>query len=336
MDWEVYPTGLYDLLKRIHDDYQPKEMYITENGAAYSEGPDADGRVRDHRRTSYIHGHLLAVKRAIADGVPVGGYFVWSFLDNFEWSFGYTNDLELSMSIMKLKNDIPKTVLIGFNQSCPTPTNYSWIKDAYDHRPPRHAAAPQPNVELISEPGKRFLKIDGKPTLIKGMNWGWMPIGHNYSFSLWDQPEDVIIEALNRDMTLLKEMGINAIRQTDGIPPKWVEYIYDRWGIMTSVNHYLGRYGMLVDGRWESPTNYENPNTRRAILDQVRAMGERYKDTRGIVFFMLGNENNYGLHWASYEIEALPEGKRNVARAKHLYSLVGEAASLLKKSRLIS
>lgn len=90
MDWEVYPTGLYDLLKRIHDDYQPKQLYITENGAAYSEGPDEDGRVRDHRRTSYIHSHLLAVKRAIADGVPVGGYFVWSLLDNFEWSFGYT------------------------------------------------------------------------------------------------------------------------------------------------------------------------------------------------------------------------------------------------------
>ncbi len=90
MDWEVYPTGLYDLLKRIHDDYGPKELYITENGAAYSEGPDHDGRVRDHRRTSYIHNHLLAVKRAIADGVPVGGYFVWSLMDNFEWSFGYT------------------------------------------------------------------------------------------------------------------------------------------------------------------------------------------------------------------------------------------------------
>ena len=90
MDWEVYPTGLYDLLKRIHDDYKPGQLFITENGAAYSESPDEDGRVRDHRRTSYIHGHLLAVKRAIADGVPVGGYFVWSLLDNFEWSFGYT------------------------------------------------------------------------------------------------------------------------------------------------------------------------------------------------------------------------------------------------------
>ena len=90
MDWEVYPTGLYDLLKRIHDDYGPKELYITENGAAYSESPDSEGRVRDHRRTSYIHNHLLAVKRAISDGVPVGGYFVWSLMDNFEWSFGYT------------------------------------------------------------------------------------------------------------------------------------------------------------------------------------------------------------------------------------------------------
>ncbi|MBT6177523.1 MAG: hypothetical protein HOI23_09760 [Deltaproteobacteria bacterium] len=192
-------------------------------------------------------------------------------------------------------------------------------------------AAPQPNVELVNEQGNRLLLVDGKPTLVKGMNWGWMPIGHNYSFSLWNQPEEVIIEALKRDMTLLKDMGINAIRQIDGIPPKWVEYIYDRWGIMSAVNNFLGRYGMLVEGRWENPTNYENPKTRQAIVEQVRAMAERYKDTRGILFFMLGNENNYGLHWSSYEIEALPKGKRDVARATHLYSLLGEAATVIKK-----
>ena len=132
-------------------------------------------------------------------------------------------------------------------------------------------------------------------------------------------------------MGLLKAMGVNALRQFDGVPPRWVEYIYDRWGIMTSVNNFLGRYGMTVDGRWESPINYENPRTREVILESVRTMAEKYKDTRGMVFFMLGNENNYGLHWSSYEIEALPQGERNQARALHLYTLLGEAATILKE-----
>lgn len=193
------------------------------------------------------------------------------------------------------------------------------------------SASPAPQVELVEKPGQRHLAIDGKPTLIKGMNWGWMPIGQNYTFQFYDQPRDVIIEALDRDMTLLKEMGINALRQFDGVPPEWIEYIYDRWGIMTSVNNFLGRYGMTVDGRWESPINYENPRTREVILESVRTMAERYKDTRGMVFFMLGNENNYGLHWSSYEIEALPQGEQDVARATHLYTLLGEAAEVLKE-----
>ena len=143
-------------------------------------------------------------------------------------------------------------------------------------------------MELVERPGQRHLAIDGKPTLIKGMNWGWMPIGQNYTFQFWDQPEDVIIEALERDMSLLKAMGVNALRQFDGVPSRWVEYIYDRWGIMTSVNNFLGRYGMTVDGRWESPINYENPRTREVILESVRAMAEKYKNTRGMVVFHVG------------------------------------------------
>ena len=187
-------------------------------------------------------------------------------------------------------------------------------------------------MELVERPGQRHLAIDGKPTLIKGMNWGWMPIGQNYTFQFWDQPEDVIIEALERDMGLLKAMGVNALRQFDGVPPRWVEYIYDRWGIMTSVNNFLGRYGMTVDGRWESPINYENPRTREVILESVRAMAEKYKDTRGMVFFMLGNENNYGLHWSSYEIEALPQGERDQARALPLHPL-GRSSDDPQRSR---
>ncbi len=90
MGWEVWPQGLEDLLLRLQRDYQPARIYITENGAAYGDLPNGDGRIHDARRRDYLAGHLRALSRAIAAGVPVGGYFHWSLLDNFEWAFGYT------------------------------------------------------------------------------------------------------------------------------------------------------------------------------------------------------------------------------------------------------
>ncbi len=90
MDWEVYPQALYNLLVRLHEDYDPPAIYITENGAAYEDVLTPDGRVHDEKRIAYFQGHLEAAQRAIEDGVPLIGYFAWSFLDNFEWSFGYT------------------------------------------------------------------------------------------------------------------------------------------------------------------------------------------------------------------------------------------------------
>lgn len=63
-------------------------LYVTENGAAF---PDhlVDGRVHDERRTAYYRSHLAQVARAVADGLPVHGYFCWSLMDNFEWAEGY-------------------------------------------------------------------------------------------------------------------------------------------------------------------------------------------------------------------------------------------------------
>jgi len=90
MDWEVYPQGLYDLLMRVHSDYGPERIYITENGAAYPDVRVHDGSVRDPERQQYIEAHLGSVSRAIDSGAPVGGYFVWSLLDNFEWAYGYS------------------------------------------------------------------------------------------------------------------------------------------------------------------------------------------------------------------------------------------------------
>jgi len=90
MGWEVWPQGLEDVLRRIDREYHPPRIYVTENGAAYADGPNGDGRVHDTRRRAFLAGHLRALRRAIAAGVPVAGYFHWSLLDNFEWGHGYT------------------------------------------------------------------------------------------------------------------------------------------------------------------------------------------------------------------------------------------------------
>ncbi|PZS01507.1 MAG: beta-glucosidase [Candidatus Chloroheliales bacterium] len=89
-DWEVYPAALTDLLLRLHRDYGAKQLYITENGAAFADQPDANGYVDDEPRRAYLEAHLAACSAAIAQGVPLTGYFLWSLLDNFEWGNGYS------------------------------------------------------------------------------------------------------------------------------------------------------------------------------------------------------------------------------------------------------
>jgi beta-glucosidase len=89
MGWEVYPEGLYELLTWVHREYAPQVVYVTENGAAFADVRGHDGHIHDPERIEYLSGYLDAVSRAVAEGVPVCGYFVWSLLDNFEWSLGY-------------------------------------------------------------------------------------------------------------------------------------------------------------------------------------------------------------------------------------------------------
>ena len=88
MGWEVYPQGLTELLTRLHRDYRLPPIYITENGAAFQDQV-VDGQVHDARRQAYLENHIAAVADAMRQGVRVDGYFVWSLLDNFEWSSGY-------------------------------------------------------------------------------------------------------------------------------------------------------------------------------------------------------------------------------------------------------
>ncbi|HET6859852.1 MAG TPA: family 1 glycosylhydrolase, partial [Streptomyces sp.] len=90
MGWAVDPTGLHDLLLDLKHEFPNLPLVITENGAAFDDYVNPAGEVHDPDRIAYLHGHLAAVHRAIADGVDVRGYFLWSLLDNFEWGYGYS------------------------------------------------------------------------------------------------------------------------------------------------------------------------------------------------------------------------------------------------------
>lgn len=89
MGWEVYPEGLRNVLVRVTREYAPPAIYVTENGAAYDDPLPADGVVEDPLRQAYLAAHCQACVEAIAEGVPLRGYFAWSLMDNFEWAEGY-------------------------------------------------------------------------------------------------------------------------------------------------------------------------------------------------------------------------------------------------------
>jgi beta-glucosidase len=90
MGWEVDPAAFTEMLVRLHEDYKAPPIYVTENGAACDDYVGPSGAVNDQERIKYLHGHIDAVREAIAKGVDVRGYFAWSLMDNFEWSFGYS------------------------------------------------------------------------------------------------------------------------------------------------------------------------------------------------------------------------------------------------------
>jgi len=88
--WEIYPAGMHSLLTRIWEDYHPTcDILVTENGVPVPDTLEPDGSIHDERRMRYLQDHLVQVKRAMDEGVPIKGYFVWSVFDNFEWEHGY-------------------------------------------------------------------------------------------------------------------------------------------------------------------------------------------------------------------------------------------------------
>jgi beta-galactosidase len=194
------------------------------------------------------------------------------------------------------------------------------------------ALARGPNkVTVYRDARGHKLRVDGKDMMVFGMNWAYMPIGQNYNYSLWRKSDAFIKEALHPEMKLLKRMGVNVVRQYVGVPPRWIKYIYEKYGIFTVLNHSVGRYGFNIDGTWVAQTNYADKRTRELITQDVLKLIPQYKNTPGLLMWLLGNENNYGLDWADAAVADLPAGDGHKYKAKFLYSLFGEIIRGIKK-----
>ena len=193
------------------------------------------------------------------------------------------------------------------------------------------------NYKVIVEKSDQGMKllVDGKDFMINGMNWDYVPIGKNYEYSLWKQSDELIKAALDAEMSLLKNMGVNTIRVYTGMQPKWISYVYKTYGIYTMLNHTFGRYGLTINGVWTPVTEYKDPKTKILLLSEVTAMAKEYKDTPGLLLFLLGNENNYGLFWSGAETEDFPEEdekKKFIGErlGRPMYKLMNDAAIKMK------
>lgn len=146
--------------------------------------------------------------------------------------------------------------------------------------------AEQGRIQIKSSDNGHTLYVDDTPYFINGMNWDYFPIGTNYSYSLWNQTDEVIKAALDHEMSLLKHMGINTIRQYSGVPSKWITYIYDNYGISTMLNHTFGRYGLTINSVWFPNTDYSNSAVKELLLKETQELAQEYKNTRGILMFL--------------------------------------------------
>ncbi len=190
-------------------------------------------------------------------------------------------------------------------------------------------------VKVVKNADGMRLVVNGKNFMVNGMNWDYFPIGTNFNYSLWKQSDDIVKAALDEEMSLLKNMGVNAVRIYTGVQPKWIKYIYENYGIYTMLNHSFGRYGLTINGTWTPVTDYRDPATVELLLSEATTMAEQYKNTPGLLLFLLGNENNYGLFWAGAETEDFPEGEDEKAhigevRGRPMYKLMNDAAVKMK------
>ncbi|PTX61550.1 glycosyl hydrolase family 2 [Kordia periserrulae] len=190
------------------------------------------------------------------------------------------------------------------------------------------------NVTVQKSDQGMKLVVNGKDFMINGMNWDYVPIGSTITDpGIWNRSDDVIKSALDAEMLLLKNMGVNAIR-TYNLPPKWITYIYENYGIYTMLNITFGAYGLTINGAWTPQTDYADPATREVLMQEAIDMANTYKNTPGLLLYMIGNENNYHLSWTGAETEAIPiEGvdSEKIKAARALYKAFNDAAIEVKK-----
>jgi hypothetical protein len=117
-------------------------------------------------------------------------------------------------------------------------------------------------IQVVTDERGFRLEVDGKPLMLRGVNWDYSPVGTNYNYSLWERPEPEIKAALDHEMKLLKAGRVNVLRVYSGMPAKWIRYVYETYGIYTVLNHTMGRYGMAIDGVWRPITDYSDERTR--------------------------------------------------------------------------
>ena len=115
MNWEVHPQAFEEILLRISKEYSPKAIYITENGSAWNDEVVND-EIIDDERIDYLARHLDAMKSARSQGAPILGYFAWSFLDNFEWAYGYEKRFGLIYVDYKTQIRTPKKSAFYYRQ----------------------------------------------------------------------------------------------------------------------------------------------------------------------------------------------------------------------------
>ena len=198
-----------------------------------------------------------------------------------------------------------------------------------------HLFSQADKVSVVSDAKGMRLEVKGKPFMVNGMNWDYVPIGTNYAYSLWKQSDELIKAALDAEMSLLKNMGVNTIRVYTGMQPKWITYVYETYGIYTMLNHSFGRYGLTINGVWTPVTDYSEEKTKSLLLSEITTMVNEYNNTPGLLLYLLGNENNYGLFWAGAETEDFPEEEEKrkfigETRGRPMYKLMNEAALKMK------
>ena len=123
MGWPVVPEALTTLLVNLKRDYGDVPLLITENGAAYEDRTNGADVVEDPSRVAYIRSHLEAVERALAEGVDVRGYYVWSLLDNFEWEHGYSQRFGIVYVDFETQRRIPKRSALWYRDRIRQATN---------------------------------------------------------------------------------------------------------------------------------------------------------------------------------------------------------------------